>query len=295
MRFWVKTVRKPVPEEEIGYLAMHLGAAMERLRPFPGARKRVIVVCSEGVATAWLLVSRLRAELPNIDVDEVMPALEVQKQAAFDKSIDAIISILPLKREDIPVIVVNPLLRMKDVALIRKTLGVAASISVDKEVEFIGSEATSLATLLKEDTVALQADLSEWHRVVELAVGLLVQSNGVEPMYTKAIEDLVINHGPYMVIWPGVALLHGPPKAGVKRLCMSLVTLKDPVVFGHEENDPVDIVFALGAVEGFTHRQALEELNELVNDPVSLHAIRTAESHGQIIQAILRSIQALNG
>ena len=35
-------IHKPVPEDEIAYIAMHLGAAMERLRPYLGLKRRVL-------------------------------------------------------------------------------------------------------------------------------------------------------------------------------------------------------------------------------------------------------------
>ena len=45
-----------------------------------------------------------------------------------------------------------------------------------------------------------------------------------------------------MVVMPGVVLLHAKPDYGVNRLGISLSTLKTPVEFGHDKNDPVDIV-----------------------------------------------------
>jgi lichenan operon transcriptional antiterminator len=49
-------------EVEIGDIAICLIAAMERLRMLGRLTNKVLVVCSVGVATAWLLVSRLWAE-----------------------------------------------------------------------------------------------------------------------------------------------------------------------------------------------------------------------------------------
>lgn len=284
-------VGKPVPEDEIGYLAMHFGAAMERLRPFPGTRKRVVVVCGEGVATAWLLVSRLRAELPNIDVVEVMSAHEVQRQQNFEIDIDAIISILPLERKDMPVIVVSPLLHVEDVRLLRQNLGISVPVTLDDEIEYASASSKSLAALLKDETIALNVEIEDWKNAVDFAVGLLVRTESVESSYAQAIKNLIVKNGTYMVVWPGAALLHGPPKAGVKQLCMSLVTLKNPIPFGQGEYDEVDVIFTLGALEGFGHRQALEELNELMNDQTAVNAIRKANTQEQIIRTILRTIR----
>ena len=73
-----------VPESEIGYLAMHFGAAMERLRSFSTPRMRVLVVCGGGCATAWMLVSRMRAEFPELDVVEVQSAMDLSKKGCAE-------------------------------------------------------------------------------------------------------------------------------------------------------------------------------------------------------------------
>ena len=56
-----------MPVEEIGLLTMYLAGSLERHRLRP--KVRVTVVCPAGMATAWILVSRLVAEFPQIEVD----------------------------------------------------------------------------------------------------------------------------------------------------------------------------------------------------------------------------------
>ncbi|HEC33100.1 MAG TPA: transcription antiterminator [Chloroflexi bacterium] len=127
--FWVaerlsmllaEEIGQPVPEEETGYIAMYLGAALERLRPAP--RRRVLVVCPMGTATSQLLASRLRAEFPQLDLVEVLSLREFLAQPLI--AADAIISTvasLPLQTH-LPMIHVHPLLPPADVARIRKWL-----------------------------------------------------------------------------------------------------------------------------------------------------------------------------
>ena len=81
-----KKIHQRVPEDEIAYIAMHLGAAMERLRPFLGLKRRVWIVCGEGSATAWLLVSRLQAEFTDVEVVEVTSALEIARESPSSRA-----------------------------------------------------------------------------------------------------------------------------------------------------------------------------------------------------------------
>jgi transcriptional antiterminator len=108
------------PVEEIGLLTMYLAGSLERHRLRP--KVRVTVVCPAGMATAWILVSRLVAEFPQIDV------IRVVSKAAFEtepgEEPDLVVSTIPLA--DLPaattLIVVSPLLREADVRRLGRVL-----------------------------------------------------------------------------------------------------------------------------------------------------------------------------
>ncbi len=72
--------------------------------------------------------------------------------------------------------------------------------------------------------------------------------------------------GTYAVIAPGIVLLHARPEDGVLKPGLAMVTLSTPVNFGHTENDPVDLVFALAATDKTSHLQGLQELAQLLSD-----------------------------
>ena len=91
-----------------------------------------------------------------------------------------------------------------------------------------------------------------------MAGAFLVDTDAVFPSYVDAMVRAVEELGPYMIVAPGIALAHARPEDGVKRMCMSLVRLASPVEFGSEANDPVDLVFAFGAVDKEAHLQAPE-------------------------------------
>ncbi len=48
---------------------------------------------------------------------------------------------------------------------------------------------------------------------------------------------------------------HGRPEEGVKKTGFALVTLKKPLEFNHEDNDPVDILITMAAVDANTHQE----------------------------------------
>jgi mannitol operon transcriptional antiterminator len=107
-----------IPQEEIGYLVMHFGAAIER-------RKReqplhALVVCASGIGTSRLLASRLQREFPEITWVHTASLTEWEKPDT--RKYDLILSTIPLEMEESKYIRVHPYLTEKDIERIHKHL-----------------------------------------------------------------------------------------------------------------------------------------------------------------------------
>lgn len=107
----------PVPEDEIGFITMYLSGAMERTHLWP--RRRAVVVCPSGMATVWILVSRIQAEFPNLEISQVVSAHNFDDE---DLDADLVISTVPVNDDRLPVVVVNALLGTEDVRSIARHL-----------------------------------------------------------------------------------------------------------------------------------------------------------------------------
>lgn len=100
-----------IAEDEVGYLTMYLCGSMERTQLRP--RRRAIVICPSGMATAWVLVSRIQSEFPQLELAKVMSA---RSFSTFDSAgADIVISTVDVEHPSLPVIVVNALLTPDDV------------------------------------------------------------------------------------------------------------------------------------------------------------------------------------
>jgi transcriptional antiterminator/mannitol/fructose-specific phosphotransferase system IIA component (Ntr-type) len=260
---------RDISEGEITDVAVCFIAAMERLLRVERPERKVLVVCSEGAVTAWLLVSRLRAEFPEVEVVKVISALEFENNRRAE-GVDFIVSTIPLKPSSVPTVQVAPLLGPEDCRRLRELFertGTAAA-GIAAEVH--------LSHLVTSSTIELGVAASTWQEVVEQAGRGLLQAGLIDTRFIEAMKDVMIEHGPYMVIWPGAALLHASPR-GVRQLCMGLVNLREPVAFGHPDNDPVRTAIVLGAIDNRTHFTALQELNRMMQDEEARAAIaRTA-------------------
>lgn len=145
-----------------------------------------------------------------------------------------------------------------------------------------------LPDLLTEQTIRFCRRAEDWREAVRLAGSLLVQQGLVTAAYVEAMIRVVEEIGPYMVLGPGIAMAHARPEDGVVRACMSLVRLKSGVEFGSEANDPVDLVFAFGAVDREQHLEALRELALLLQSEEGVAAIRLSRSVREAARVIRR-------
>jgi mannitol operon transcriptional antiterminator len=111
-----------VPPDEIGFLTMYLAGSLERNRLRP--KIRVTVVCPAGMATAWILVSRLLAVFPQVEVIRVV-SKTVFERGPDDVPTDVVVSTIPIGDEldRLPSVVVSPLLRERDIRRLSRLLG----------------------------------------------------------------------------------------------------------------------------------------------------------------------------
>jgi ascorbate PTS system EIIA or EIIAB component len=109
---------------------------------------------------------------------------------------------------------------------------------------------------------AIGVPAADWRAAVRSACQPLITAGAVEARYADRCVDMVDEHGPYMVLAPGLALAHARPEDGVKQLCLASATLAAPVSFGHPDNDPVDVVLAFGSPDSSSHIGLLQKLAE---------------------------------
>ena len=111
-------VEEKVPDEEVGFVAMHFGAALDRAQgSFP---QRVLVLCSSGIATSKMLASRLEKSFPQIQSIRNSSLFEIEDLRLAD--FDLVVSTVPLPAPDDSYVQVQPFLPDDDVERIRNHL-----------------------------------------------------------------------------------------------------------------------------------------------------------------------------
>jgi ascorbate PTS system EIIA or EIIAB component len=147
----------------------------------------------------------------------------------------------------------------------------------------------SLPTL-PADTVILGAEVANWQDAVRLAGTALSRAGIAKPEYAGEMIRMIEEHGPYVVIAPGLALAHARPGPEVLTDGIAIVTLSTPVNFGHPYNDPVSVVLALAVASGDAHIALVAELANIFNDSSAVQDLAAATSVDEV-RRIMGSVQ----
>lgn len=289
------------PKDEIAYLVMHIGGALEKTIPKEMEEIRVLIMCASGLGTAKMLSGRLRREFPQLEIIKEISLMDINQLDAFDA--DILITTLDLMFEcKLPTVKVSPLLNEEDIEKIEQLLSVkriAKGSFFDRQVqntrkmlrvienivekygqltkpeefraelyEYIinnqqkKEELPMLSELVNPKRIHVGYRAVDWEDAVREAGRLLVETGCAKHQYVDAMVQTVNDLGPYIVLAKGLALPHARPEAGAKKVAMSLVILEKSVDFGNKNNDPVKVVFGLCAIDNSTHVQALADLGK---------------------------------
>ncbi|MGH3089016.1 MAG: BglG family transcription antiterminator, partial [Rubrobacteraceae bacterium] len=217
------------PEEEIGFLAMHFGAALDRGQGnFP---RNVLVICSAGIGSSRMLASRLEKAFPQIQFlkNASLPELGSASPADFD----LVVSTVPLDMPESSYVRVQPLLSEEEIERIRSHLreksrdARLADRAMSESLEVLGggeekfhqmAEATQTIADLIDD--AFLADHTAHGSVIE-AVRLMCASLAERGLASdaKSLEDALharMRLGGIGIPGTALALFHARGEAVVR-------------------------------------------------------------------------------
>ncbi len=309
-------VDQTVCDREAVYIAMYVVACILK-NPLENAMKKdVVIVCNSTIATSKILENRLRSVFYNINIVDTLSYHEFIS-AKKPLNCDLVISTLPIESPCDQCITVNPLLNTEDVnrltqmftlrmqnidlnKYISATINIAArslelkpeeriklSIELAKdikeEVEGLDNKRKpTLRGLLDRSLVAAGVRAKSCYEAIQQAGELLMARGLIAQAHIDAMIKIKKKLGGYMVIDKGVALPHllAPE---LETPCISVITLDKPVMFGHPDNDPVELVIMLLSNHNTAHIKILEELVDILGDEEKRDALRNARNAYELL------------
>ena len=135
---------------------------------------------------------------------------------------------------------------------------------------------------LPDEAVVIGARVADWREAVRVAGHALVDSGAAREGYGDEMVRMIDEHGPYVVIAAGLVLAHARPGDDVVRDGLAVVTLAEPVPFGHPHNDPVSVVLGLAIVTVGGHLESIADLANVFNEASVIPALAAATSVDEV-------------
>ncbi len=141
---------------------------------------------------------------------------------------------------------------------------------------------------LVDDAVDLGIRVDGWRDAVLRAGAALERSGSARAEYAAEMVRMIEEHGPYVVISPGLALAHARPGPAVLADGLAVVTLVEPVEFGHPHNDPVRVVLGLAVHTPDRHLAMVAELANAFNDADTTERLAAATTPDEVREILGR-------
>lgn len=314
-------VKRPISEEEAGYITLHFGSYVDPANIHVNLRKKAVIVCLNGMGTSNMLKYQIEKLLPEVEILAIYSLSDYDYQR--EDEFDLLFSTVPFQTTK-PIIMVNPILTALDKARILQEFDFHVlrkkdlkGVSVNQIMEVIklfttihdenglyetlcdlvmGHTAaqfrgykTVISDLLKREMIQIKDKVDNWQEAIRLASSPLLDIQAIEPCYIDAMITNIEKLGSYVVLAPNVAIPHARPEDGVKKLSMSLLKLNEPISFSPDDpNKNVHLIFVLAAVDNYSHLKALSQLTELLEEEENIEQMiemTKVESFIKLIQS----------
>ncbi|MEK3785422.1 BglG family transcription antiterminator [Paenibacillus sp. FSL K6-1230] len=265
-----------INDNEIGYLALHFGAALERKYHIPHRRRKtVLLVCGSGYGTARILESRLRSLFAELDVTRVVSLREYEDMLSVKE--DMVISTIRLPgQKNKPAAVVAPIPTDRDMATITQLVRTSDQQQESSCFRYFRPEwfmrlprATDKDTLLRE----MSARLLEQGVVTEGFMPAVLER---EAMASTALGM-------------GMAIPH-PLELSSTRTAVYICLLEEPLPW--DEDNHVHAVFLLSICkEDYEQAMGIYDLCvELIRQQPLLDRLQECDTFGAFLEVAGESL-----
>jgi mannitol operon transcriptional antiterminator len=265
-----------IPDEEIGYLTMHFGAAAERWKLTPHHVK-ALLVCTSGIGSSKLLAVRISKEIPQIDLVGHFSWYEASHMPT--DQYDLIISTVDLPVEPERYIKLSPLLTREETERLRSRLRLMALAERLPEASRVQAQDAGVWTRLKtmEPYVREIVSLLEPFDVYELdnkgyegnlerllhSMLASLRNQGAVSDEAKVVQDLLDRELQGSVLIPDTQLaLYHTRSEWVREPVLAVFRLRSAQPAGSDSDALARQVFLMLAPKAL-NKQALEVLSEI--------------------------------
>lgn len=211
-----KYLNTQIKDEEIGYIALHIGGSVERNKDI----LKVLVVCHSGIGTSQFLSARLERVFRQIQVTDIVSTIDCTDTKL--QEVDFVISTVHIETE-VPVLEISPLLTQHD---IKKLDAFIEGVLQHKKTDSLPIIDRSLMFIEQPKSI-LDKEQSIKHMCYELYRKGYVTSE----FYDDVIKREKLSS---TFIGKGLIIPHGLPDY-VNRSAFAVTVFEEPLVCENEE------------------------------------------------------------
>ncbi|WP_233879504.1 BglG family transcription antiterminator [Virgibacillus halodenitrificans] len=257
-----------IDEDEAGYIALHISAAMYRENVNRNV-KRCIIVCASGVGSAMLLKYKLQSTYNQIEIVDTIDYYRLEETPL--EEIDFIITTIPIDKDlPVPVIIINTILGTKDLSKIEG---------------FLQNKNENKASFIHEELIFLQKDFQTREEVIKYLVNELEMANHVDHTFSESVlERERISPTSFGNL---VAIPHPMEPQTTETFC-TICTLKRPIDWGGNRVQFICLL-SVGENKAPDLRHMYDILIEIIEDEQKIKRLLNCNEKKKFV-ALLNSI-----
>jgi len=263
-----KKIGIQINDNEIGYLALHFGAALER-KKIQQPRKKCLIVCASGVGSAHLLTYKLQENFQTkLEIVDTINYYNL-KHAPLDQ-IDFIISTIPIQEKlSVPVVEVKTILSQNDVQKINWFLS-----TKEKHV---------FKNYTREEFVFLQKTFQTKEEVLLHLCEALVKTGYVPP---TIFESVMERERLAPTSFGNLVAIPHPMVPQAKETVLAICTLKKPVRW-HDKNVQFICLLCIKEKNNDDLQEMYKGLTRLLDHPQAVQRLISAKHYDEFLKIIM--------
>jgi mannitol operon transcriptional antiterminator len=260
-----------VPDDEVGYLAIHIGAIIQKEYRDVVKKYQIVVACMYGIGASQLLVSQIEKQFPNVHVIKVMSVIDFSIDELKEEEVDLLITTIPIKGVTIPMVVINQMLRDEDFLKIQTALSsYKPNNRVKKNIQkpyfrdkLLALQVYSNIIIELLDNLTFQQDieLQNIDELIPLVSESLAQNKKEVLLLSKAFKERE-EKGSTILSKKGMMLLHCRADIS-RRICVQIVYLNHPIYIEQPTNSAKVKVIMVMVAPLSVNQKVLEVLSEI--------------------------------
>lgn len=212
-------------ENEIGFLAIHFGASLERNKLISEGNKTAIIVCGMGLSTALLVKSKIQRRFNNLQITKIMSCYELTP--VMIDAVDFVFSTVPINIDSPKIIHIEPIITNNDL------------VKIELQLNALNKNILNYKQFFKKDLYFPNLDARNASDVINIITNKMLAKNYIN----CKIKDLIISREKLASTEIGnlIAIPHALDQE-IKKAYVAVAILKKPILWHKEQ---VQLIFLI--------------------------------------------------